>query len=77
MHRIKNTSVKSKRKPAALPGLALLLKCVADTFQLLETWRLRHQSSMQLARVESRTLRDIGISESRRFVEVNKPFWEK
>ncbi len=54
-----------------------VLNCIAATRQLLETWRQRHRSSMQLARVETRTLRDIGISESRRFIEINKPFWVK
>ena len=43
----------------------------------LETWRRRHKESMQFARIESRVLRDLGISEAQRFIEVNKPFWEK
>ena len=44
---------------------------------LPETWRQRHQASMQFSRLESRLLRDAGISESRRFVEINKSFWEE
>ncbi len=44
---------------------------------LPETWRQRHQASMQFSRLGSRLLRDAGISESRRFVEINKSFWEK
>ena len=48
-----------------------------DGFMALETWRLRHKESMQFARIESRVLRDLGISEAQRFIEVNKPFWEK
>jgi uncharacterized protein YjiS (DUF1127 family) len=43
----------------------------------LETWRQRDANSMQLAHIDPRTLRDIGISESQRFIEVNKSFWEK
>lgn len=46
-------------------------------FIAVDTWRRRHKSSMQGARIESRILRDLGISEARRFIEVNKPFWEK
>jgi uncharacterized protein YjiS (DUF1127 family) len=32
---------------------------------------------MQFANVEARILRDVGISEGQRFIEVNKPFWEQ
>lgn len=49
----------------------------AGGVRALETWRSRHKASMQFARVESRLLRDLGISEAQRFIEVNKPFWEK
>jgi uncharacterized protein YjiS (DUF1127 family) len=43
----------------------------------VDTWRRRHKSSMQCARVEAHILRDLGISEAQRFIAVNKPFWEK
>ena len=42
----------------------------------VESWRLRHKASMQCKRVETRFLRDIGISDAQRFIEVNKPFWK-
>ena len=77
MQQMKKTPVKMKQRPAVAFPVMVLLDCVTATLQLLETWRQRHRSSMQLARLESRTLRDIGISDSRRFVEVNKPFWEE
>lgn len=50
---------------------------LVEGFMALETWRRRHKESMQFARIESRVLRDLGISEAQRFIEVNKPFWEK
>jgi uncharacterized protein YjiS (DUF1127 family) len=50
---------------------------LVEGFMALETWRRRHKESMQFARIESRILRDLGISEAQRFIEVNKPFWEK
>ena len=40
----------------------------------VENSRRRHQASMQLAHMETRILRDAGISEAQRFLEVNKPF---
>ena len=43
----------------------------------LKTWRWRYQTSMQIAQVDARVLRDAGISEAQLFIEVNKPFWEK
>jgi uncharacterized protein YjiS (DUF1127 family) len=54
-----------------------ILDYLAGGVQALETWRRRHKASMQFARIESRLLRDLGISDARRFIEVNKPFWEK
>lgn len=43
----------------------------------IKTWRLRHITSMEFTRVDIHTLHDLGISDARRFIEVNKPFWEK
>jgi uncharacterized protein YjiS (DUF1127 family) len=39
----------------------------------LDHWRRQQQTSMQLGHVDAHTLRDVGISESRRFIEINKP----
>jgi len=49
---------------------------LADLLAGLESWRRRQQMSMQLAHVDPRTLRDAGISEARRFIEINRPFRE-
>ncbi|MCP4332984.1 MAG: hypothetical protein GY785_10040 [Gammaproteobacteria bacterium] len=40
----------------------------------VENSRRQHQASMQPAQVEAHILRDAGISEAQRFLEVNKPF---
>ena len=42
----------------------------------LETWRRGEEESGHFSYVEARILQDIGISETRRLIEVNKPFWE-
>ena len=39
-----------------------------------EKWRLRHKSSMELARLNKHTLQDIGISDTARFIAMNEPF---
>lgn len=54
-----------------------IIDCLVNGVVAVETWRRRHKASMQGARVESRILRDLGITEAQRFIEVNKPFWEK
>ena len=59
---------------SAASAIACRLK---KLYAVVNTWRRRHKSSMQCARVESRILRDLGISEAQRFVAVNKPFWEE
>jgi len=40
----------------------------------VENNRRRQQASMQLAQIEAHILRDAGISEAQRFLEINKPF---
>ena len=68
------------RKPVTIGAhnpLFTIIDCLLDSARVIETWRRRHKASMQGARVESRILRDLGISEAQRFIEVNKPFWEK
>ena len=56
--------------------VSTIIDFVAATVKVLETWQQRHISSMQLARVDTHTLQDIGISDAKRFIEVNEPFWE-
>lgn len=68
------------REPAGIEArnpVFAIVDCLVDCIAALETWRQRHKASMQGARLESRILRDLGISEAQRFIEVNKPFWEK
>ena len=64
--------------PASVASTKSHLSATFDFFAAMvaavENSRRRHQASMQLAHVEARTLRDAGISETQRFLEVNKPF---
>ena len=54
-----------------------LVNYLSSIAMTLEAWRQKDVYSMQLAHIDLRTLRDIGISESQRFIEVNKSYWEK
>ena len=57
-------------------GVSGLPRYLANLSGMLATWRLRHKTRRQLAATESHFLQDVGISESQRFIEVNKSFWE-
>lgn len=43
--------------------------------QTLATWKLRHRTRRHLASADPAVLRDVGISEAQRDVEIGKPFW--
>jgi uncharacterized protein YjiS (DUF1127 family) len=43
--------------------------------QILVGWRRRARERRELARLDSRTIRDLGLSPSDVQFEVNKPFW--
>ena len=61
-----------------IAGLNLSIFALAHNLVRLvmipEKWRLRHKSSMELARLDKHTLQDIGISEATRFIAMNEPF---
>ncbi|MCA0248928.1 MAG: DUF1127 domain-containing protein [Proteobacteria bacterium] len=52
---------------------------LAGTFaafgMILATWRRRAKERRELAQVDSRIARDLGISPTEIQFEVNKPFW--
>ena len=70
--------------PTRIPAVTIagsplfaLVDYLSSIVTTLEAWRQRAANSTQLAHTDPRTLRDIGISESQQFIEVNKSFWEK
>ena len=52
---------------------------LAGTFtalnQIFATWRQRSKERSELAHLDHRTLRDLGLSASEVQFEANKPFW--
>jgi uncharacterized protein YjiS (DUF1127 family) len=58
-------------------GILTRIGRIARVFETIDTWRLRQRTRRHLARVDARTLQDVGISEVQRIIELNKPFWEK
>ncbi len=43
--------------------------------QILETWRRRNRERRELAQLDHRTLRDLGLTAGQAQFEANKPFW--
>jgi len=65
--------------PSSIHNRTLSFLCAISDHLLelvmsMESWRKRKQLDMQFAHIDPRTLRDAGISEARRFIEINKPF---
>ncbi len=58
------------------PDSAGLKNFLLNILFLPEAWRRHHRARMQFARIESRLLRDAGISDATRFIEINKGFRE-
>ena len=45
--------------------------------KVLNTWRRRSRERQELASLDRRTLRDLGLSSSEVNFEANKPFWRE
>jgi len=43
--------------------------------QIFQTWRKRAHDRKELAQLDHRTLRDLGLNEGTVRFEANKPFW--
>jgi uncharacterized protein YjiS (DUF1127 family) len=48
---------------------------VIAAWRLLATWRQRARQRRQLAELDERALRDLGLSHADAFREATKPFW--
>ena len=43
--------------------------------KVLQLWRQRAHDRQELAKLDTRSLRDLGLSEATARFEINKPFW--
>ncbi len=54
---------------------------LAGTFtafaDVIGTWRQRNRERRELAQLDDRSLRDLGLNSSNVQFEVNKPFWRR
>lgn len=51
-------------------------RLTTTAFALLREWRHRARTRHDLAQLDERALRDIGIDRGRALHEANKPFWQ-
>jgi uncharacterized protein YjiS (DUF1127 family) len=63
----------SAQRRASDRSQTLLGRAVA----LLREWRRRSRSRVELATLEERMLRDIGVTRVEIWHEINKPFWRQ
>ncbi len=54
---------------------------LAGTFtafaNVLQLWRRRARDRQELAKLDNRSLRELGLTESAARFEINKPFWRE
>jgi uncharacterized protein YjiS (DUF1127 family) len=80
MHVINIFAFASGRTPMADISLHFSSKApLAGTFtafsQIFQTWRRRAHDRQELAKLDQRSLHDLGLSEGSARFEANKPFW--
>ena len=71
MNQLTDTPTRIPAVTRAGSPLLVLVDYLSSIVMSLEAWRQRDANSMQLAHIDPRTLRDIGISESQRFIAAN------
>ena len=54
-----------------------LIEAMPRAFSTLSEWRRRSRDRAELAALDDRALRDIGVSRVDVWREINKPFWRK
>ena len=54
-----------------------LQEALSRIFVTLQEWRRRRRERSELARLDDRILRDIGITRGDVWDEINKPFWRQ
>ena len=69
---VPRTAPQRVRRRVAGPSLRHVLSLVHDT---LQQWRRRSRERAELARLDDRMLRDIGVTRGDVWQEINKPFW--
>lgn len=70
-----NTALPRRAPRPAAP--ARVRAALVDAWSLVREWRRRARSRTELAALDDRTLRDIGLSRADVWSEIDKPFWRK
>jgi uncharacterized protein YjiS (DUF1127 family) len=68
-------ALERRTQPPAAP--ARVRAALVGALGLVREWRRRARSRTELAALDDRTLRDIGLSRADVWAELDKPFWSK
>ena len=68
-------ALECRAQPPAAP--ARVRAALVRAFDLLREWRRRVRSRAELAALDDRMLRDIGLNRADVWFEIDKPFWRK
>lgn len=58
-------------------GIAAIRRAARRLAGLLRTWRRRRRDRREMARLDDRTLKDIGLTRTDAEFLLNKPFWRE
>ena len=72
-HRSRTAPRKVRQRASRLT----LRQALGRIFAALREWRQRSRERAELARLDERMLRDIGITRGDVWHEINKPFWRQ
>ena len=70
----------SRIAPQIVPRRAMrrsLREALTAVLAVLQKWRRRSRQRAELARLDERMLRDIGVTPGDVWHEINKPFWRQ
>ena len=70
-----NPVLERRTQPPAAP--ARIWVALVGAVGLVREWRRRARSRAELAALDDRTLRDLGLTRADLWAEIDKPFWRK
>jgi uncharacterized protein YjiS (DUF1127 family) len=73
-----NTSITARGAPGVWPkvGQVCIRSPLRRIFQTMRVWRILKRTRRQLAELDDRQLRDVGLTRGQALGEHSKPFWK-
>jgi uncharacterized protein YjiS (DUF1127 family) len=74
---LRNEEWRPDRAATPMPGRRARRRLVERVVTALRAWRARRLGRFELARLDARMLRDIGVTPAEAWFEIQKPFWRE